>query len=112
MDTGIEYATISISDTVSYTGTRPSYAPDGIPVRFDVTTYDYSDTFDWASIPAETPVIDWRTVEHSKVWRVGIKPTYATHADKLAACRLAGVPVHTAAYYLPTGVSTLSPSNE
>ena len=50
----VEYATIARTGTVSYTGTRPSYSPDGIPVRFEVSTYDQPSEFDWSRLHPET----------------------------------------------------------
>jgi hypothetical protein len=99
---GVEYATIARTGSVSFTGTRPSYAPDGIPVRFEVTTYDQPEDFDWSQLFDEVPVIDWRSVDFDTTWDVGIRPTYKDTAERLAACRAAGVHVRCVCYWRTT----------
>ena len=97
----VEYATIARTGTVSYTGTRPSYSPDGIPVRFEVSTYDQPSEFDWSCLHPETPVIDCRSVDLDVIMDCIRGPiTYSTeHIDRY---RAAGVHVRCACYWRTT----------
>ena len=86
----IDYATISMLDTVSYQGV------DEFGMHFDHTTYKSSSEFRWGQLPKNTPVIDLRWNEHRLVWDCYVKADYKTPAAKVDGCRSAGIPIGTA----------------
>ena len=85
----IHHATISIEGTVSYRGTDGGY-------EASVYTYTPADAFDWARLPADTPVIDCSAATLQCVCAALAGPPLppAEHVERYRAC---GVPVRTAA---------------